>query len=191
MECKGKHLTHKLVACFSFYISYKLDIYIFLYDVDHTNKLARVSTKIASGNPVPSITWTKKSGVNISKSRLGEGPVLTLEKVDRQHAGVYQCLAENHVGDPVSIDMRLDVLCKFQYHFSVQVDNLFKLRILHLTIGDHTVSNKININFSLHFSFLNINFSNSSWKFSFAMIWNIDPPEILNEKSWVHSGKYK
>lgn len=81
--------------------------------VDHTNKLAHVFfSLIASGNPVPSIAWTKKSGVGVSKSRLGEGPVLTLEKVDRQHAGIYECVAENHVGEAVSIDMRLDVLCK-------------------------------------------------------------------------------
>jgi hypothetical protein len=75
-----------------------------------------ISPYIASGNPVPSIAWTKKSGVGVSKNRLGEGPVLTLEKVDRQHAGVYECVAENHVGEAVSIDMRLDVLCKFQFH---------------------------------------------------------------------------
>lgn len=75
------------------------------------------TSQIASGNPVPSITWTKTSGLGVSKSRLGEGPILTLEKVDRQHAGVYQCVAENHVGEPVSIDMRVDVLCEFPFMF--------------------------------------------------------------------------
>jgi hypothetical protein len=86
-------------------------------DVDHTNKLCSCFPfPIASGNPVPSIAWTKKSGVGVSKNRLGEGPILTLEKVDRQHAGVYECVAENHVGEAVSIDMRLDVLCKFQFY---------------------------------------------------------------------------
>ncbi|XP_017102054.2 protein amalgam isoform X1 [Drosophila bipectinata] len=63
-----------------------------------------------SGNPVPSIYWTKKSGANKSTARIGDGPILTLEKLERQQAGVYQCTADNGVGDPVTVDMRLDVL---------------------------------------------------------------------------------
>lgn len=45
-------------------------------------------------------------------TRIGEGPVLTLERIERQQAGVYQCTADNGVGEPVNVDMRLDVLCK-------------------------------------------------------------------------------
>uniref|UniRef100_A0A182M779 Ig-like domain-containing protein n=1 Tax=Anopheles culicifacies TaxID=139723 RepID=A0A182M779_9DIPT len=65
----------------------------------------------ASGNPVPSIYWTKRqSGTGKSVAKIGEGPVLSLERVERQQAGVYQCTADNNVGDPVTVDMRLDVL---------------------------------------------------------------------------------
>lgn len=99
----------------------------------------------ASGNPVPSIYWTKKvcimfayqkhtnfavafatkknkfwwntfslpqSGSGKSQARIGEGPILTLERVERLQSGVFQCTAENNVGEPVTVDMRLDVLCK-------------------------------------------------------------------------------
>ncbi|XP_053673831.1 protein amalgam [Anopheles nili] len=65
----------------------------------------------ASGNPVPSIYWTKsQGGLGKSATKIGEGPVLSLERVERQQAGVYQCTADNNVGDPVTVDMRLDVL---------------------------------------------------------------------------------
>lgn len=33
--------------------------------------------------------------------------------MERQQAGVYQCTADNGVGEPVSVDIRLDVLCKY------------------------------------------------------------------------------
>ncbi|CAO1431923.1 unnamed protein product [Diamesa tonsa] len=64
----------------------------------------------ASGNPVPSIYWIKKSGTGKSTARIGEGAILTLERVERQQSGVYQCTADNSVGEPVTVDMRLDVL---------------------------------------------------------------------------------
>ncbi|KAJ4447385.1 hypothetical protein ANN_09391 [Periplaneta americana] len=41
-----------------------------------------------------------------------EGFSITLDKVDRHQAGVYQCTASNGVGDPVTVDMQLDVLWK-------------------------------------------------------------------------------
>lgn len=103
----------------------------------------------ASGNPVPSVTWSKKVGIaggeeeltlrlrpagsarevascraqvlienslnpqNVYK-KLSDGPVLTLDRIKVNDAGVYQCTAENGVGKPVSLDMKLDVLCKFR-----------------------------------------------------------------------------
>lgn len=41
-----------------------------------------------------------------------EGFSITLEMIDRHQSGVYQCTASNGVGDPVTVDMQLDVLCK-------------------------------------------------------------------------------
>jgi hypothetical protein len=43
---------------------------------------------------------------------LGEGSMLALEQVGRQHAGVYLCKAENGVRDAVYSEVNLKVLCK-------------------------------------------------------------------------------
>ena len=45
--------------------------------------------------------------------KMVEGFSITLEMIDRHQSGVYQCTASNGVGDPVTVDMQLDVLCKF------------------------------------------------------------------------------
>uniref|UniRef100_A0A8D8LHE8 Lachesin n=1 Tax=Cacopsylla melanoneura TaxID=428564 RepID=A0A8D8LHE8_9HEMI len=64
----------------------------------------------ASGNPVPTIIWSKKESSLPSGEKSLEGFSITLEKVDRHQAGVYQCTATNGVGDPVTVDMTLEVL---------------------------------------------------------------------------------
>lgn len=85
----------------------------------------------ASGNPVPAVTWSKKVSEagsdwgeetilhllflylqNVYK-KLTDGAVLTLDRIKVNDAGIYQCTAENGVGKPVSLDMKLDVLCKY------------------------------------------------------------------------------
>lgn len=55
--------------------------------------------------------------------RIGDGPILTLERVERDQAGIYQCTADNSVGEPVTVDMRLDVLCKCIYPFLIFVSH--------------------------------------------------------------------
>ncbi|XP_044743903.1 lachesin-like [Chrysoperla carnea] len=65
----------------------------------------------ASGNPVPSIRWTRKDGsAFVGGQKIREGFSLTLNKIDRHHAGVYQCTADNGVGEPITVDMQIHVL---------------------------------------------------------------------------------
>lgn len=45
---------------------------------------------------------------------LSEGALLTLEHIGRQHAGTYQCRAENGVRDAVYAEVNLKVLCKLE-----------------------------------------------------------------------------
>uniref|UniRef100_A0A8W7PUN4 Ig-like domain-containing protein n=1 Tax=Anopheles coluzzii TaxID=1518534 RepID=A0A8W7PUN4_ANOCL len=73
----------------------------------------------ASGNPVPAIYWHKKDAFSGS-SHLSESPTLLLERVDRHHAGVYQCTADNGVRESVHVDIDVTVLCKYcAYSFPV------------------------------------------------------------------------
>lgn len=65
----------------------------------------------ASGNPVPTIYWFKKD-VYSGPTHLSDSSTLILENVDRHHAGVYQCSADNGVKERVSMDIQLTILCK-------------------------------------------------------------------------------
>lgn len=46
-------------------------------------------------------------------THLSDSSTLILERVDRHHAGVYQCAADNGVREPVSMDINLTILCEF------------------------------------------------------------------------------
>lgn len=50
-------------------------------------------------------------------THLSDSSTLILERVDRHHAGVYQCAADNGVREPVSMDINLTILCKYHIHF--------------------------------------------------------------------------
>ncbi|KAL9702227.1 hypothetical protein quinque_005745 [Culex quinquefasciatus] len=63
----------------------------------------------ASGNPVPAIYWHKKDSF-AGSSHLSESTTMVLERVDRHHAGIYQCTADNGVREAVHADIEVTVL---------------------------------------------------------------------------------
>lgn len=77
---------------------------------------------------------------------LGEGPILILEQVGRQHSGTYQCKAENGVREAAYADVNLKVLCKFSFRIHyVNLDHMTKIL---KTSGHNTEKNlKLSVNF--------------------------------------------
>lgn len=62
---------------------------------------------------------------------LSEGALLTLEHVGRQHAGTYQCKAENGVRNPVYAEVTLKVLCKSKlFNFKLESSLIIKLQCI-------------------------------------------------------------
>uniref|UniRef100_A0A0K8SXE7 Lachesin n=1 Tax=Lygus hesperus TaxID=30085 RepID=A0A0K8SXE7_LYGHE len=63
----------------------------------------------AAGNPVPTITWTRKNNLLPSGEKSYEGAQLTLQHTSRHDAGAYQCTASNGVGQPATKEIQLNV----------------------------------------------------------------------------------
>ena len=69
----------------------------------------------ASGNPTPSISWTKDgSAVNSPRISLSsDNKQLTITNVNRYDRGDYRCVANNSIGAAVTSNAAtLDVQCK-------------------------------------------------------------------------------
>ena len=71
----------------------------------------------ASGNPVPTITWTRNGSVLTSSvlriSFGAESREMTITIVKRTDRGEYRCVANNSVGNVTSNAATLDVKCKY------------------------------------------------------------------------------
>ena len=70
----------------------------------------------ASGNPEPTISWTKDGSAIGSNSRislLGNNKQLTITNVNRTDSGEYRCVASNKLGNDTSNAATVDVKCKY------------------------------------------------------------------------------
>ncbi|XP_043217102.1 protein amalgam-like isoform X2 [Amphibalanus amphitrite] len=74
---------------------------------------------IASGFPVPIVTWTKKGDLLPYQEKKHTGKRLVIPAVKGAHVGDYFCTAENGVGDPATEHIRLEV----NFPPQVEVDN--------------------------------------------------------------------
>jgi len=74
----------------------------------------------ASGEPVPTISWTKDGSIISASgdsriSFVAENKELTITNVSRADEGEYRCLANNSLGNASSNAAFLNVQCKFIY----------------------------------------------------------------------------
>jgi len=73
----------------------------------------------ATGNPAPTISWTRDGSpldINGNSSRIGfslDEKELTITNVNRTDSGEYRCVAENGVGKDTSNAAKLDVQRKY------------------------------------------------------------------------------
>ncbi|XP_066255817.1 limbic system-associated membrane protein-like [Euwallacea similis] len=73
----------------------------------------------AEGNPTPKITWSRKNNLLPGGDQTVIASVLTMDKVDRHHAGTYQCTASNGIGPEAFKQVVLHVL----YPPEISVEN--------------------------------------------------------------------
>ena len=71
----------------------------------------------ASGNPVPTITWTRNGSVltnSVPRISFGaESKELTITSINRADSGEYRCVANNSEGNATSDAATLDVQCEY------------------------------------------------------------------------------
>jgi len=64
----------------------------------------------ASGNPHPVITWKKQKSELPTGQKFVSGPSILIHSVQREHAGVFVCMADNGVGNQARANINLTVL---------------------------------------------------------------------------------
>ena len=69
----------------------------------------------ATGNPPPTLSWTKDGSPLTNTHRIifsGDNDTLSIAKVNRSESGNYRCVARNSLGDDTSNTAKVDVQCK-------------------------------------------------------------------------------
>ena len=69
----------------------------------------------ATGNPPPTISWTKDgSPLNNNQGILfsGDNETLSIASINRSESGNYRCVARNGLGNDLSNPAKVDVQCK-------------------------------------------------------------------------------
>ena len=71
---------------------------------------------IASGRPIPNITWVRIFPSGRESDVLHMETTWDLKNINRTENGTYRCTASNGVGSPVSRTLQVIVECEFMYY---------------------------------------------------------------------------
>ncbi|XP_050526670.1 limbic system-associated membrane protein-like [Daktulosphaira vitifoliae] len=64
----------------------------------------------STGNPIPTITWSRKNNMLPSGEKTFTGDTYTIKSVRRHDDGIYICSASNNIGDAVTEQIDLNIL---------------------------------------------------------------------------------
>lgn len=70
----------------------------------------------ATGNPSPTISWTKNGNSLSDNKRIifsGKNETLSIANLNRTDSGYYRCVTGNSLGNDTSRNAKVDVLCKY------------------------------------------------------------------------------
>ena len=74
----------------------------------------------ATGNPPPTISWTK-DGSPLTKTQgiifTGDNETLSIANITRSESGNYRCVTRNSLGNDTSNAAKVDVLCKCSINY--------------------------------------------------------------------------
>ena len=103
---------HNLEAVYTLRISRTPEINVIKTSTGHTHVQIGTTLQLlcyATGSPTPTISWST-NGQKLS-NHLNSSSI-TIENINISHSGDYQCVADNHVGQPAHKAIRIKVLCK-------------------------------------------------------------------------------
>ena len=86
----------------------------------------------ATGNPVPTISWTRDGSPVDTSGRISisaDKKQLTITNVHRTDSGEYRCVASNELGNDTSNVATLDVQCKYSILLSTFLEMISSMRL--------------------------------------------------------------
>ena len=116
-KCKAINSKGEAETCGELTVSSKPEFMQGLEDREATEGESLTMDVVINGNPAPEIKWFKNgkplvSGGGITIEKESEMVhLLTIEKVDKNTTGVYECVISNRVGEAKSSG-KLDIMCK-------------------------------------------------------------------------------
>ena len=114
------HTNTDTYIFFSFFFTDQPEIITHPKNVTIEERLLMTLFCNATGNPPPTISWTK-DGSPLTKTQgiifTGENETLSIANITRSESGNYRCVTRNSLGNDTSNAAKVDVLCKCSINY--------------------------------------------------------------------------